>query len=89
VSRALRSRPSSFNIQFVAKPALDYRKLSIAERLQLVEDIWDSIAEETHGLPLPAEVLDDAERRLAEHRADPASAIPWEEIRAELYKRGG
>lgn len=73
----------------MAKPALDYRKLSIAERLQLVEDIWDSIAEETASLPVPPEVLAEAERRLAEHRADPDSAIPWEEVREDLYKRGG
>ena len=73
----------------MAKPAIDYRKLSIAERLQLVEDIWDSIAEETPVMPVPPEVLDEAERRLAEHQADPDSAIPWEEVRAELYKRGG
>ena len=73
----------------MGKPAIDYRKLSIPERLQLVEDIWDSIAEETEAMPVPPEVLDEAERRLAEHRADPDSAIPWEEVRADLYKRGG
>ena len=73
----------------MGKPALDYRKLSIAERLQLVEEIWDSIAEETKAIPVPLEVLEEAERRLAEHRADPTSAVPWEEVRAELFKRGG
>lgn len=73
----------------MAKPAVDYRKLSIAERLQLVEDIWDSIAQDTGAVPVPPEVLDEAERRLAEHRQDPASAIPWEQVKAELYKRGG
>lgn len=67
----------------------DYRTLSIAERLQLVEDIWDSIAEETGAVPVPPEVLAEAERRLAEHRGDPASAVPWQEVKADLYKRGG
>src|SRR5207247_233605 len=47
-----------------AKKVPDYRRLSIAERLQLVEDIWDSIAEETGTVPIPPEVLDEAERRL-------------------------
>jgi putative addiction module component (TIGR02574 family) len=73
----------------MAKPVLDFRNLSIAERLQLVEDIWDSIAAETSALPVPPEVLDEAERRLREHRADPDSAIPWENVRTDLYKRGG
>lgn len=71
------------------KEAPDYRKLSIAERLQLVEDIWDSIAEDTGALPVPPEVLAEAERRLAEHRANPASAVAWKDVKAELYKRGG
>ena len=37
-------------------PAFDYRRLSIDERMQLVEDIWDSILEEelerAHALSL-------------------------------------
>jgi putative addiction module component (TIGR02574 family) len=73
----------------MAKPVVDFRNLSIPERLQLVEDIWDSIAAETSALPVPPEVLDEAERRLREHRADPDSAIPWEDVRTDLYKRGG
>ena len=72
----------------MSNQAPDYRKLSIPERLQLVEEIWDSIAEDTGAVPVPPEVLTEAERRLAEHHADPASAIPWERVKAELYKRG-
>lgn len=73
----------------MVKAADDYRGLSIAERLRLVEDIWDSIAQDTGALPLPPEVLDEAERRLAEHRRDPTTGIPGEQVRSELFKRGG
>ncbi|MBA3589520.1 MAG: addiction module protein [Methylibium sp.] len=67
---------------------VSYKDLPIPERIALVEDIWDSIAEETAGgLPLSPEQRDELHRRLAEHRADPASGIPWEQVRAELYKR--
>ena len=31
----------------------EIRKLSVAERIQLVEDIWDSMAEEAAALPVP------------------------------------
>ncbi|MEQ1591320.1 MAG: addiction module protein [Thiobacillaceae bacterium] len=67
--------------------ALDYKSLIVSERIQLVEDIWDSIAEET-SLPLPLSAEDHAEfqRRLAEHQADPASSIPWEHVRAALFR---
>lgn len=62
-----------------------YRDLPISERIQLVEDIWDSIADETAaGLPLSAEQRVELHRRRAEHEANPSSAVPWEQMRAEL-----
>lgn len=73
--------------------AFDYRRLSLAERLQLVEDIWDSIAEEAHSAPgaLPLSEAQRAEvrRRRDAHRRDPGAAIPWERVREELFGRGG
>jgi putative addiction module component (TIGR02574 family) len=63
-----------------------YRDLPIAERIQLVEDIWDSIADETTGgLSLSAEAGAELHRRRAEHEADPSSAVPWGQVRAELF----
>jgi putative addiction module component (TIGR02574 family) len=63
-----------------------YRDLPISERIQLVEDIWDSIADETAGgLPLSAAQRAELHRRRAEHEADPSSAEPWEQVRAELF----
>jgi len=73
----------------MVNPAVDFRALSIAERLQLVEDLWDSIAHDTAAVPVVEAELREAEHRLAEHRRDPASAIPWDQVRDELYKRGG
>lgn len=67
-------------------PAFDYRRLSIAERLELVEDIWDSIAADADADALP---LTDAERalleeRLAEHAANPGPGEPWSVVRARI-----
>jgi putative addiction module component (TIGR02574 family) len=73
----------------MGKSGIDFRKLSIVERLQLVGDIWDSIAEETEVLPLSEAQRAELERRLEQHRRDPDAAIPWAQIREELYKRGG
>lgn len=65
----------------------EYMKLSVSERIQLVEDIWDSIVAEA-----PDDVFDlsqtqkaELHRRVAEHRADPSSAVPWEQVRAKLF----
>ena len=70
-------------------PLSELLKLSEAERIQLAQDLWDSIPAESEALPLSEEQLRELERRATEHRADPASSIPWEEARARLRERFG
>jgi putative addiction module component (TIGR02574 family) len=74
-------------------PAFDYRGLPIPERLKLVEDIWDSIAQEANVRPevLPLSEAQRAElaRRVADADAHPDDRIPWEQVREELSRRGG
>lgn len=66
--------------------ALNFKILPISERIQLAEDIWDSIAEDTPGeWPLSANDQAELERRYAAHLADPASSIPWSDVRAALF----
>lgn len=65
----------------------DLLHLSVAERLQLVEDLWDSIAREAESFSLSAEQRQEIDRRLAEHAESPQSALPWEEVRARLRER--
>lgn len=64
----------------MTKPAFDYRSLSVDERLQLVGDIWDSIADEAHAtpelLPLSDSQKVELDRRIAEYEADPSTGIP-------------
>ena len=65
---------------------LNFKEIPISERIQLVEDIWDSIAEETSGqLRLSAEDRSELNRRLTAHQANPTSSIPWEQVRASLF----
>lgn len=65
----------------------DLLHLSVAERLQLVEDLWDSIASEPEALELTQAQKEELDRRMAEHRADPGSALPWDEVQARLRHR--
>jgi putative addiction module component (TIGR02574 family) len=61
-------------------------KLSVAERIELVGDIWDSIAADAPGsIELTEAQRRELRRRLAEHDADPGSAIPWAQVRDELF----
>ena len=57
--------------------------LSAAERLQLVEAIWDSLLESPNTIPVPdchCQVLD-------ERRKSPAEMLDWEEVKDRLRKR--
>lgn len=63
--------------------------LSEAERIQLAQDLWDSIPLDSEALALTPEQIREIDRRMEEHRADPSSAIPWAEARAQLRERFG
>jgi len=66
----------------------DLFKLSPAERIQLAEDLWDSVAAEPETMPPLTEAqIAEIERRLADHANDPASAIDWNDLRARLWAR--
>jgi putative addiction module component (TIGR02574 family) len=61
-------------------------KLSPSERLELIGDLWDSL--ESNDLPpLTKDQIDEMERELAAHRANPDDALSWEEVKAELRSR--
>ena len=67
----------------------DILKLDVATRLELIEELWDSIVDDdAAAAQLP---LTDAERamldeRLREYHAGRASVRPWAEVRAEILK---
>jgi putative addiction module component (TIGR02574 family) len=63
-------------------------QLSPAERIELAQDLWDSIPSRSGALPpLTPEQEQEIERRLAEHERNPDRALPWEEVRARLWAR--
>ncbi|HUP21127.1 MAG TPA: addiction module protein [Gemmatimonadota bacterium] len=47
------------------------------------------MAADPEGFPLTEAQKAELARRLEEHRADPGSAVPWEEVRERLYKKHG
>ncbi len=59
-------------------------KLSVPERIQLVKDLWDSIADETPQLPLADWKVAELRRRKANLLKNPDSAVSWEQVRQEL-----
>jgi putative addiction module component (TIGR02574 family) len=67
--------------------ALGIDRLSVEDRLALVQEIWDSIAAEAAQMPLTEAQRQEVDRRLAAHRANPQAAIPWEQVEAEALAR--
>ena len=62
----------------------ELRKLSVAERIQLAQDLWDSIAEEAQTLPLTEEQRAELDRRLADAEQSPGEGRSWTEVKARL-----
>ena len=56
------------------------RKLPIAEKLRVVEELWDDIGGSEESFPLPTWHRGEADRRAAELDADPSIALSREEL---------
>ncbi len=63
--------------------ATDALALSIPERIQLVEDIWDTIANEPEEIELTSEEKRIIDERLDAYHRNPNLGSPWEDV----YKR--
>lgn len=62
-------------------------QLSVAERIQLVEDIWDSIAVVPDAISLTDEQQAELERRLEAYQANPSEGISWNDLNNKLRGR--
>jgi putative addiction module component (TIGR02574 family) len=58
--------------------------LSIEERINLVQHIWDSIAAEQTFAELTDQQKQELDRRIADHENDPENVMTWEEIKASI-----
>ncbi|MCK4627128.1 MAG: addiction module protein [Phycisphaerae bacterium] len=62
----------------------DVLALSLAERIQLVEDIWDSIASVPDAVELTDWQKEELDRRLEALRKDPEAGSSLEELISEI-----
>ena len=58
----------------------DTLNLSIPERIQLVEDIWDTIAVEADSVELTEEEKRIIDRRLKAYHQSPNLGSPWKDV---------
>ena len=66
-------------------PGID--KLSAAEKILLVEDLWDHITLDKSNVPIPPSRVEELERRLKNHEANLGNLLSLEEIQRGIESR--
>ena len=61
-------------------------EMPVEQRIQLVEDIWDSIAEVPESVSIPDWHKKELEQRLEIHHATPGKGSPWAEVKDRILK---
>jgi putative addiction module component (TIGR02574 family) len=59
--------------------------LSQAEKMDLLDMLWDSI--EADVPTLTQEQRAELDYRVAHYRQNPSDVIPWEQVRADLFRK--
>ena len=60
--------------------------IPIDQRIQLVEDIWDSIAEVPQSVKVPDWHKKEIEKRLESYYANPDEESPWAEVKERILR---
>jgi putative addiction module component (TIGR02574 family) len=63
------------------------RNLSVADRIKLVEDLWDSIAADQNVLQLTDAQRDELDQRLNAYELDGNRGRPVDEVIAEIRRK--
>jgi putative addiction module component (TIGR02574 family) len=66
----------------------DAVQLPIADRIQLIDAIWDTLPEESLA-PISDEWIAEIQRRSAEYDSGSGVTVSWQEIRTEALRRAG
>lgn len=65
----------------------DIKKLSISERILVIEDLWDSIAASNADYPVPDEQKKELDIRLKENADNPDKAKSWDEVKKNIQSK--
>ena len=65
---------------------IDIDQMSIAERIQLAEDLWDSILPTPEALPVTEPQQQELDRRLEKYHQTPEDGSSWQSTKERLSK---
>ncbi len=66
--------------------SLGIDRLSVSERLELIEQIWNSLPETVDPIDIPAWQLAELANRRADAIANPGVGRPWREVVSQLVR---
>lgn len=66
---------------------VDIASLSVSERIQLAEELWDSVAIIDADIPLTPAQIEELDRRLDDLERNPDAGVPWDVVRTRLEER--
>lgn len=62
----------------------EIKRLGIAERILLVEEIWDSIVEDQEHVPITEAQREELGRRIEHYEKSPEEGASWEQIKNRI-----
>lgn len=65
----------------------EINRLSVPEKILLVEELWDSIGADMMAVPVPASHLTEIDRRLKRHAAKLGELLSLEELQSRIENR--
>ena len=70
-------------------PPPGFERLSIEEKIEYVQSLWDRIAADVDSVPLAEWQKQLLDERLKDHDDNPGSGIPWSQVRAGVLRKLG
>jgi putative addiction module component (TIGR02574 family) len=70
--------------KMLATSLAEITQLSTAERIQLVEDIWDTIAAQPERVGLSEAQTQELDRRLSAYQQNPQDGATWQEVQQRV-----
>lgn len=62
----------------------ELRRLSPADKLALVSELWDDLAAHPEDVPVAPELIAELDRRMEAYRKDPTQITTWEAVKVRL-----
>jgi putative addiction module component (TIGR02574 family) len=63
-----------------------FRKLATPEKIRLLQELWDDIADESASMPLSESQRLLLDERLRQHEENPEDVEPWERVRNDIFE---